>query len=196
MTTVTLVTSADRRADNLSEQDYRDIYAELRERRSLADFIAFTQSVVSRAWWSQYEARAKQLDWQRKNELRRAVGLPDLAPSVGATLLQVSADATVWRVGEGAADTVIFVTPELPSGALLSVNGEVHIARPVATADGAEADVTPVTPASRARRVSAAIGGLRIETRAAHDARRRAAGLTWDAYLSALLDDSQPYTGA
>lgn len=190
MTTVTLVTNAARRSDTLSDQDYRDIYTELRERRSLADFLALTKSTVSRAWWSQYEASAKHLDWQRKNELRHAVGLPELAPAPAAAITAVAPDAAVWRVGEGLADMVIMVTPDLPSGTLLSVNGEVHIAGPVVTTVAPAGNVTGVTPPRRARRQSAAIGGLRAETRAAHDARRRAAGMTWDAYLGKLLEDA------
>lgn len=190
MTVVTLVTDAAGRGDNLAEQDYRDIYQELREKRSLADFVALTQSTVSRSWWSQYEAGGKALDWQRKNELRRAVGLEELAPSVAATVAHVAANAAVWQVGTGVADTVILVTPDHPAGLLLSVNGEVHIAEPVSLDNRSAGNVTGVTAASRARRNSAAIGGLRLETRAAHDARRRAAGQTWDAYLSRLLEDA------
>lgn len=145
MTTVTLVTDTAGRADSLSEQDYRDIYSELRERRSLAEFVALTASTVSRAWWSQYEAGAKRLDWQRRNELRRAVGLPELAPPVAAALADVASDATIWQVGAGQPDTVILITPELPSGALLGVNGAVHIVELGNTPNALEVPVTPVT---------------------------------------------------
>jgi len=188
MTAVMLVTDPTRRADDLTERDYRDIYQELRQGRSLADFLTLTQSAVSRAWWSQYEAGGKTLDWQRKNELRRAVGLPELAPSVASAMAHVAADASIWQVGEGLPDTVILVTPDHPGGLLLSVNADVHMARPVAVENANKDAVTPVTSDRRARRPVVAIGGLRPETRAAHEARRRALGLTWDAYLGQLLE--------
>lgn len=60
----------------------------------------------------------------------------------------------------------------------------------VVLAPGERVTTEPTTAPKRVRRPSAGIGGLRPETRAAHDARRRALGLTWDAYLRGLLEDA------
>ena len=80
MTAITAVTTPAGRADDLTAADYRDIYDELRGHLSLAEFVARAGSTVSRAWWSQYEAGAKHLNTARRNELRRAVGVPELTP--------------------------------------------------------------------------------------------------------------------
>ncbi len=144
---VTPITDAAGRADSLPDSEYRAIYDELREGRSLRQFIALLQSDASPSWWSQYEAGSKRLDWQRKNELRRAVGLAELAPSLASVLAAVDPTAAVWQVGAGLADTVILVTPECPSGALLGVNGAVHIVELGNTQNAEKGPVTPITKA-------------------------------------------------
>jgi hypothetical protein len=183
---VTLVTDAAGRADSLSAQDYRDIYAELRTKCSLRQFIDLLQSTVSPSWWSQYEASTKHLDTVQRNELRRAVGLPELAPAAAAAVLAVTPEATVWRIGAGPANRVLLITPEAPQRLVLSVNGGVHIFSPEPPINVPTPAVTPVTRPLAARSPRVAIGGLRPATRAALDARRRAAGLTWDGYLARL----------
>ena len=145
MTHVTAVSTPETRHDDLTEQDYRDIYDELRDHLSLAEFIARAGSTVSRSWWSQYEAGGKRLSWERRNELRRAVMPDEIAPPAAVAAAAVTENASVWRIGEGLADRVILVTPEVQSPLFLSVNGGVHIGNPSQQQNPVEAKVTPVT---------------------------------------------------
>jgi hypothetical protein len=152
MIAVTTVTTPATRADTLTERDYRDIYVELREHLSLSEFIQRTGSTVSRSWWSQYESGGKQLNWERKNELRRAVGLVELAPPVTAAVLAVREDAEVWRVGAGAAQRVVMFAPDAADGLIFSLNGGVHVHSGITPQNPADAEVTPVTAYRKARR--------------------------------------------
>ena len=85
-----LLTIAAELAEDLTEDDYRCIYAELREKCSLRAFAEFISSAVSHAWWGRYENRLVQLNHDRRNELRRAVGLPELPGTVAQALGNVS----------------------------------------------------------------------------------------------------------
>lgn len=152
MPTITAVTTPATRTDDLLERDYRDIYEELREHLSLSEFIGRTGSTVSRSWWSQYEAGGKQLNWERKNELRKGVGFPLLAPPAAVAVLAVGKDAEVWRIGEGLARRVVMIAPDATEGLILSLNGGVHISNGIAPQNPADAEVTPVTAYRRARR--------------------------------------------
>lgn len=145
MTTITAVTTPAGRADRLTDADYRDIYDELRGYLSLADFILRSGSTVSRSWWSQYEAGVKHLSTARRNELRTAVGHPEIAPDVLTAVSEVTSNASVWRVGTGAADRVIMVATGAPETLNLRVNGGVHIADLAQQQNPADAEVTPVT---------------------------------------------------
>jgi len=105
--TVTLVTQDAAQAENAcidgyndASQMYREIYDELRENTSLAKFVVVVQSSRSRAWWSKYERGLLDLDRTAKNELRAAVGLEPLVPSVTNALAHVHPDAQVWRIGD------------------------------------------------------------------------------------------------
>lgn len=144
VTPVTLVTK-DATLDNLSLQDYRDIWQELRQNHSLRDVIAAMQSQLSPARWSQYEKREDGKDTpsrQMRNDLRRAVGLPLLPPTVADAVAQASPDAAVWYIGvEGAPppDTVIMVAAE--HEIWVHVNGTVEATQAAPFA----ANVTPVT---------------------------------------------------
>ena len=80
MPTITLLTSA--ADDDLSAGDYRAIYDELRARCSLRAFVAELASGYSIAWWSKYEHGALDLTRPAMRELRRAVALPDLPPTI------------------------------------------------------------------------------------------------------------------
>ncbi len=97
-------------ADELTDEgpgSYREIYEEVRDRaggESLRRFIARIGSTASPSYWSQYEAGEKRLNWQRKMELRRYVGLPDIPrPVLEVVDESVDLDATVWAVGADAA---------------------------------------------------------------------------------------------
>lgn len=142
---ITTLTTPEARLDDLTDQDYRDIYEELRRGRSLAEFCTLIQTVVHKSWWSQYEAGGRHLNTERKNELRRSVSRGELAPDVAKALEAVTEDATVWRVGTGDANHVIMLAPDAPETLTVSVNHTIHIDTPVDAPNAAETVVTGVT---------------------------------------------------
>lgn len=170
------------RRDNLTAAQYREIYDEIRKAYSLRQFMTRIGSQVSPSWWSQYESGAKQLGQRQKNDLRRAVGLPELAPAVAEACALASEEAEVWYLGQGAepAARVLLCAPGL-SGVTVRLNGSVSVVE--------DAEAKPV----RAGRSLTSIGGLQPATRAALAA-LRGPGETWDAFLrrvAVLLQDGQ-----
>ncbi len=151
MTAVTLVTK-DATLDDLSTQDYRDIYHELcrlspdgkrtKDSLSLGDLVILLQSQYSRAMWHQYEKHERQLNRAMRNELRGAMGMPLLPPTVAEAAAQASPDAAVWSVGDGVPEHVIMVSD---TPVTLYVNGSVSTVAP-------KCDVTEVTRARRTRK--------------------------------------------
>jgi hypothetical protein len=110
---VTQVT-ANATVDSLSDTDYADIYAELREQHTLRDFVLLAGSELSPAWWWQYEKGTKSLTRRARNDLRRAVGLAQLPPPVAdAVSAGTSPDAAVYRAGDDdqAGRVLILATP-------------------------------------------------------------------------------------
>ena len=175
---VTLVTR-DATLDDLSAQDYRDIYDELREKDdcngsyavSLDKFVTLVTSSYSKAQWSKYHNGEAALTRTMRNELRRCVGLKLLPPTVAEATANASPDAAVWQVGEGAAETVILVTSTEPM--LLHVNGAVTVA--TAQPNTVEnAHVTAVTRTVAPRRYYA-----RPTASEAQNERRVALGVKW-----------------
>lgn len=129
MIPVTTVTR-DASRDNLNEQDYRDIFVELREQHSLRDFVELAQSSITIAQWSRYERGEWALTRQARRDLRRAVGLAVLPLTVAEAVADVDEDAEVIEIGEGSrAKRVITLRTSLPL--YISVNGAVS-AREVA----------------------------------------------------------------
>lgn len=130
---VILVTK-DATLDDLSTQDYRDIYDELRERDdcngsyavSLDKFVTLVSSQYSKAQWSKYHNGETTLTRAMRNELRRCVGLKLLPPTVAEATATASPDAAVWSIGDGPAEHVIMVTT--PEPITLHVNGAVSVA--------------------------------------------------------------------
>ena len=153
---VTLVTR-DASLDDLSVADYRDIYDELRARDaaagtygvSLDKFVTLVTSAYSKAQWSKYHNGETALTRTMRNELRRAVGLPLLPPTVADATAAASPDAAVWQVGIGPAEHVIMVAS--PEPLTLHVNGAVSAASDAAAMPCLPA-VTPVTQARRRAR--------------------------------------------
>lgn len=131
MNVVTMVTR-DATLDNLSDKDYREIYVELcrlsedgkrtKESLSFDKFIALVKSEFSKPLWAKYEGGGVRLNRKQRNELRRAMGLPLLPPTVADATAQASPDAAVWTVGDGVPEHVIMVS-ETP--VTLYVNGSV-----------------------------------------------------------------------
>ena len=135
MRPVTLVTR-DASLDNLSVADYRDIYDELRARDaatgaygvSLDKFVTLVTSAYSKAQWSKYHNGETALTRTMRNELRRAVGLPLLPPTVAEAAAAASPDAAVWQVGTGPAEHVIMVAS--PEPLTLHVNARCVLPEP------------------------------------------------------------------
>lgn len=187
---VTLVTR-DATLDDLSAADYRDIYDELRGRGtlpgqeysvSLDRFVTLVTSQYSKAQWSKYHNGETQLTRAMRNELRRAMGLPQLPPTVAEATAGASPDAAVWSIGDGPAEHVIMVTTQEPL--LLHVNGSVSsvsvASRPSITTQ--DAHVTGVTHTKSQRRYCA-----RPAASAAQNLRRAALGVKWTAVIDAGL---------
>ncbi len=143
--TVTLVTR-DATLDDLSAGDYRDIFSEIREKMSLDKFCGLVNSQYSKAQWSKFEHDANmQPTRPMRNELRRAVGQPELPPTVAECTAQASPDAAVWRVGEGTPEHVIMVGSDPVT---LHVNSGVSVVVP-------ERHVTRVTTGQAQREYTA-----------------------------------------
>ena len=110
MTDVPTVTARAASADELTAADYRDIYDELRHKMSLPQFVELLGSSYSIAWWSKYErGETAQLTRTARQELRRAVGLAPLPPTVAEAVASADPDATVYLVGATPADRLIMI---------------------------------------------------------------------------------------
>ncbi len=111
-------------SDDLTPNDYRDIFEELRSGRSLRELVSEAGAAQGRiAYWSRYSRNPDAVpDLDGRNELRRLVGLPELAPPAG-DVVTAAADpaAAVWQVGDGPADRVILLAT--PGPVTLRVNG-------------------------------------------------------------------------
>jgi hypothetical protein len=131
--TVHLITK-DATLDDLSASDYRDIFTEIREKMSLDKFVALSGSLYSKAQWGKYEHAADMTPTRAmRNDLRRAVGMAELPPTVADAVGAASPDASVWMVGEGTPETVIMVgsTPVTlhVNGSVSEVVGNAHVTR-------------------------------------------------------------------
>lgn len=111
-------------SDNLTPADYREIFDELRANRSLRALVETAGAAESRiAYWSRYQRKPAAVpDLDGRNELRRLVGLPELAPPAGDVVTAaVDPAAAVWQVGAGAADRVVLLAT--PGPLTIHVNG-------------------------------------------------------------------------
>jgi len=182
MPTVTVVTSGAAKADTLSDEDYHDIYIELRKKMSLRRFAEFIHSAYSFGWWGKYEAGKATLGRRERMELRRAVGpLPELPLAVDEALAGVDPDATVWEVrgqesgGRGQADRVMLVGAEVVEPITLRLNGDLQVGEDMLPRGHVVTGVTaPVR--RRARKTVHFSEGVYLRMNAA----RLRAGLSWD----------------
>lgn len=173
-----LVTEVTRNAesDTLTASDYREIYEELRSHHTLRQFVAMTQTRYSIAWWSKFERGEVELTRDARSELRSAVGMATLPPTVAEAVATADPNATVYRVGDLVPSRIVLVGHDEP--VTLHLNGSLAVV-----------DVTPVTHVTpvtrRARRVS-----VKLDT-ALHEKlnqARQAAGLSWSEFLGRLLE--------
>lgn len=162
----------DAQADNLSPDDYHEIFEELRRGHSLRQFVEMIQSVYSIAYWSKVDRGDAALTRPACNELRRAVGFPDLPVTVEEALANVDPNAVVYQVGDDRPDRVILVGCNHPLR--MSLNGTLD-----ASADD---HVTAVT--RRARRASVSIQPT-IHDRL--NALRTARGWSWAELFEAVV---------
>lgn len=121
----------DAQADNLSPDDYHEIFEELRRGHSLRQFVEIIQSVYSIAYWSKVDRGDAALTRPACNELRRAVGFPDLPVTVEEALSTVDPNAVVYQIGDDRPERVILVGCNQPLR--MSLNGtlaaNVHVTR-------------------------------------------------------------------
>lgn len=185
---VTRVTAGAKSADGLSEQDYRDIFDELRSKCTLRRFADLIHSAVSFAWWGKYENYEAVLNRERRAELRAAVGLPALPATVAEAVADVDPDATVYRVGAGRPDRVVLVGSDVAGPLTMRLNGTLE--RVGEPADGDPAEDAPVTPVTRAR-TRASRGSIVVDRVLWErlNARRLARGVSWPEFLDALAGD-------
>lgn len=162
-------------ADNLTDSDYGEVFAELRQQHSLAQLCVLLRSKYSRALWNKYERSDMQLTRTMRNELRAAVGLPVLPPTLEEVAATVNPDALVVKVGEEAPHSVILVGTT--KTALICVNGVIWAKD---TTETLEASVTKVTRPLRRRYV-------RPVASDAQEARRLALDVGWQEIIEAGL---------
>lgn len=190
---VTVVTR-DADLDALHPDDYREIYDEIRGYRveedkysvSLDAFVDLVHSQFSKAAWSKYHRGELELNRTMRNELRRAVGMPDLAPSVAEVTAEVDPNALVVRVGEGTIDRLVMVAGHEPM--TVAVNGSVRAWVMDAHDDSPVVDVTAV---ARPRRKRAGVS-LRPDAFERYNALRVAHGLTWEELLELAWQRLEP----
>jgi len=186
MTPVIRIT-VDATLDDLSLSDYRDIYDEIRLRHpvtgayvvSLDKFVTMVSSAYSKAQWSKYHNGETTLTRTMRSELRVAVGLAPLPPTVAEATAAASPDAAVWQVGEGVPDHVIMVTAAHPI--TLHVNGAVSVA-----------DSAPQMPRNsgykgQGGKVAPRRYYARPTATEAQEARRLALGVKWQAIIETGL---------
>lgn len=173
-------------SDSLADADYRDIYAELRSGCSLREFISRSGSTLSASWWSQWERGDKNLTRRARNDMRRAVGLPQLPPTVeDAIAASVHPDATVAKLGDDPQARRVLV---LATDAAVTVtwNGSGTQIALTANVTGVHGVLQQKTENGNGRTRRAALS-LPVEFHAKLNAARIAAGETWPEFLARLL---------
>lgn len=186
---VTFITTNAVRADTLTNQDYRDIYDELRQKCPLRQFAETIHSAVSFAWWNKYERGEAVLNRERRNELRAAVGLPALPATVAEACATADPDATVYQVGVAPADRLILIGADAPTPLDLHINGSLGILSGAAESGAVEgpqqSHVTPVTaPKRRATTKAVRFSPDRWERLSLL---RKEADMTWDEFADWVL---------
>ncbi len=181
------VLTRDASVDALSDTDYREIYDEVRGfdavtgryAVSLDEFVGLVGSQFSKAAWSKYHRGELELNRTMRSELRAAVGMPVLPPTVVEAVQGVDPDAEVVQVGDDLVRRVVLVgTGERVT---LVCNGTVEVAR--GEGRGAE----DAAPGSRVTAVTRDRKGVFVPAPVFErvNALRRASGLSWVEVLEA-----------
>lgn len=172
--------------DNLVDADYRDIYDELRSGCSLREFIALAGSTLSASWWSQWEHGEKRLTRRARNDMRRAVGLPQLPPTVEeAIAAHVHPDATVARIGDDTQARRVLVLAT-SADVTITWNGSGPQMATTPNVTGVHGVLRQNTTYGTGRARRAALS-LPVDFHARLNAARLVAGETWPEFLGRLL---------
>lgn len=182
---VTLVTK-DATLDDLSLSDYVDMVQDLRTSLSLEKLITVLGSQYSKPLWAKVEKGEVAPNRNQRNELRRYYGMPPLPQTVADAVGEnTSPDASVWKVGDGVASSVIMVTTQ--EALTLHVNGAVSVVSTEVQSQR-NAHVTEVTRTKRQRKYCP-----RYTATEAQNNRRLALSANWreiiDAGLTALENE-------
>lgn len=162
--------------DGLTDSEYAEIFAELREQHSLAQLCELLRSQFSRALWNKYERGGMELTRQMRNELRAAVGLPVLPPTLEEVAATINPDALVVKVGDETPHSLILLGT---SGSLtIGFNGTIVARYTTAPLDPL---VTSVTRAQRRRY-------HRPVATEAQEGRKQALGVEWKDVIEAGLE--------
>lgn len=134
---VTLVTS-NAELDDLTDDDYREIYEELSQGISLRAFVDKIGSDYSHTRWGKWKNRELGISREMQNELRVALGKLRRPITVIESMANVDPNAEVWQVGDDpAVHRVVKLATRLPVD--ISSNGTVSVR------DHQETHVTTVT---------------------------------------------------
>jgi len=174
-----ILLTRDATLDDMSAQDYRDVYDEVRGKGvlpdreymySLDDFIKMIGSAYSKPHWARYHRGEMVLNRAMRNELRKATSHDLLPPTVAEATAGASPDAAVWQVGDGVPEQVIMVSA---TPVTLRVNGSVSV---VDAQQPAQQRVPARTRTQRSPRYTTS-----------QMQRRRALGVSWRAVVEAGL---------
>lgn len=188
------VLTARARSNDLARAEYREIYEDLRQGRSLDKFTALLQDaegraaaregrpprrVTGKASWSRYERLGK-LTPAMADELRCAVGLGK-RPAPVEDVLDIDPDAEVVRIsdnGPAPATRVLLLNTRRPL--------TIHAGETVSVAGQGAGGRTSAVYTPRTRPVRAVSVPARVHTRMA--AVRAELGVSWGALMERLLD--------
>lgn len=193
---VTVITTNAGSADTLTDQDYRDIYDELRQKCPLRQFAEAIHSAVSFAWWNKYERGEAVLNRERRNELRAAVGLPALPATVAEACATADLDATVYQVGASPADRLILIGADAHDPLDLHINGNLAVIDAPASVGANDHSPLPAQPAQQSHVTPVTAPKRRAMTKAVRfsperwerlSLLRKEADMTWDEFADWLL---------
>lgn len=86
--------------DSLSDQDYMDILEELLQTHTLRELVVVLKSQYSFGHWASMRKRERAILRPAKNELRVAMRLPPLPPTIAEAMAIVDENAEVYRTGQ------------------------------------------------------------------------------------------------
>jgi len=145
VTPVTLIT-ANATQDEQTDADYIEMYQELRENRSLDQFVGAIASTYSKAQWSKYGRGDIPATRTMRQELRAAVGIAPLPPTLHEVADGLDPDTEVVQVGDASPNRMILTG--LTGQLVLSLDGSVA----VVVAEAPKSLVTSVTRHQGAKR--------------------------------------------